>query len=68
MVPVIGSVWIANDGRRMRVKRILTQYNPPRVILEILNRNRFRQRYTTDLKSEYFSQDGSGFMKPCNEE
>lgn len=71
MVPDIGSEWIARDGRKMRVIRIIDpgiMEEFPRALLSVLNPGH-RMRGLTEISTSKFGPScGNSFLKPLNAE
>jgi hypothetical protein len=69
MIPEIGSVWIAGDGRILRVTDVLVPADPSmcaRVKMTVVNWSGGRRQ--TTMSTRYFGTSLSpGFLRPHND-
>lgn len=68
MTPVVGSEWIARDGRRMRVDEIdrpVTHGFQPRCKMTVLNARNGMRRKTTMSVSSFSDEFVSAFLRPA---
>lgn len=71
MIPEIGSEWIARDGRKMRVIRIIEPgawQDCPRALLSVLNPGHRMRGFTEIATSSFGPSVGNSFLKPLPSE
>ncbi|GEC17397.1 hypothetical protein GGQ85_004305 [Nitrobacter vulgaris] len=67
MIPVIGSEWIARDGRKMRVDEVIMPVDPdamPWCKMSVLNPGKRMRRHTEMAVSNFGRGSYIGFLRP----